>query len=161
MNKLIIIGAGQYGQNVKDIVVSNGNYEDICFADDNSPSATYTVKEALDIENVDYSIAIGDSSVREALFNKVVSQGKNVISIVHKSAYIANSATLDVGCIVEPNVVVNANCIIGKCTLLCAGSIVNHNVVIGDYSHIDVGAVIAARVTIKENTKVHAGEIYV
>ena len=161
MKKLVIIGAGQYGQNVRDIVISNGNYDEVFFADDNADLADCTISEALQLSDVEYVIAIGNAEVREITYKKIKQDGKKIATIVHKSAYVASSATIGEGCIVEPNVTILANVNIGECTLLSAGVVVNHNAIIGCYSHVDVGAVISARSEIKAKEKVEAGKVYV
>ena len=161
MKELIIIGFGQYGQNVRDIVISNGNYETISFADDKSNSATYTIAEAEKIEGADFVVAIGNPRIREKICTQMIAAGKNLISLIHNKAYVASSAKIGKGCIVEPGAIINANVVIEDGALVCAGAIINHNVIIGHYSQIDVGAVIPSNKKVEEYTKVEAGETYV
>ena len=161
MEELIIIGAGQYGQNVRDIVASNGGYDKISFADDNSSLSTYNISQAINTLEGDFFVAIGDSLIREQLLKSLSNKRKNIITIVHKSAFVANSASISEGSILEPNVVVLANTRIGKGTFVCSGSIVNHNAIIGDFCHIDVGAIVSARSKLPNNTKIASGEVYV
>ncbi len=161
MNKIVIIGAGQYGMHVRDILLSNGLYDDIAFADDNSDSANYTIDSAIALTNVDYCIAIGNAQAREQIYNKIKSMGKKVCTIIHKSAYVANSAHVEEGCIIEPNVSIGANVQIGKACIVCLNAIVNHNSNIGDYSQIDVGAIVTARAKVPSKQKIEAGQKYV
>ena len=161
MKKLVIIGAGQYGKNVRDIVISNGNYDKILFADDNSDIADYTIEEAISLNNVDYFVAIGNPKFRENIFHQLNMKGNKVVSIVHKSSYVASSVTIGSGCIIEPGAIINANVEIFEGVFICAGVVVNHNVKIGSYSQIDVGAVISSNREINEYSKIEAGEVYV
>ena len=161
MRKLVIVGAGQYGQNIKDIVESNGNYDSIVFADDNSPLAMYKIADAILIQDAEFIVAIGDSNTRERLYTMLNNHKNKIATIVHKSAYIAESAVIDEGSIIEPNVTVASNVTIGKGSFVCAGAVINHNASVGNYSQIDVGAIVSARTIIRDKTKIKAGEIYV
>lgn len=161
MKTIVIIGAGQYGNNVRDIIVSNGSYESIVFADDNSCLAEYTIDESIALDNVDYCIAIGNANARETIFNKIISKGKRVATIIHKSAFVATSAQVEEGCIVEPNVSIGANATIKKSSLICYNAVVNHNATVGEYAQIDIGAVVKAGANIKAKQKVESGQVNV
>lgn len=160
--RLIIIGAGQYGQNIKDLVDSMGLYKEVVFADDNSTLAKYTIENAIlsDSES-DYIVAIGNPKLREKIISKLEDCGKPIASIIHEKAYVAKTAVIGNGSIIEAGAIVNANTIIGKATFICAGSKINHNVTIGDYVQVDIGAIVPANKQIANYTKVQAGEIYV
>ena len=158
MKELVIIGAGQYGQNVRDIVMSNGSYDTISFADDKSSIARYTIEEAINLNGVDLFVAIGNPQIRESICHQLKEKCKNAVSIIHRSAYVAKSAKIGKGCIVEPGAIINANVEIAEGTFICAGAIINHNSKIGSYAQIDVGVIIPSNKDIKDYTKVEVGD---
>ena len=161
--KLVIIGAGQYGQNTKDIVDSLGIYKEVVFADDNSPLAECSIEEGITKYNglSDYIVAIGNPRIREEIVNKLDELERPIATIIHKSAYIAKTAKIGMGSIIEPGAIVNANTTIGKSSYICAGAIINHNATIGDYVQVNIGAIVPANKEIGKYTKTNEGEIYV
>lgn len=154
MEKILIIGAGQYGQVVAEIAKDNGfDYE---FVDDNSYLAKFKISD------LDYlkkffnkiAIAIGDPKIRERISIEIKLKGYSLLTLVHSKAFVSKSATLGDGCIVEAMASINSNVEIGKCCLICMGALINHNAKIEDYCQIDIGAVLQSREIIKKGTKV-------
>lgn len=143
-NSLLILGAGQYGMVAKEIAEAMKAFEKIDFLDDNSELAIGKL-DAYEPLVMDYNytvVAIGDSELRLKWIQKLVEACYRVAVLVHPSAYIAPSAQLQKGCIVEPHAVVQTNAALAVGVLLSAGAIVGHDSFVGDGCHIDTGAVI-------------------
>ena len=148
--KLLILGAGEYGQLVKEI--ARNKYPVIDFLDDNSPVA---IGEISDFEKykVEYHaiVAIGNPEKRKELFEKLESLGFDIPTIISDKAYISPSAELEQGCVIEPMAVVNTGAKIKRGTFINAGAVVNHNAVVNEFCQIDCNAVVGS------NAKVPAG----
>lgn len=156
MNNLLIVGAGQYGEVVRDIAISTGSFGSIDFVDDDSDKAIGRINElSRFFENYKCAIvAIGNPKVRSKMFDQLESIGYRIVTLIHDSSYVAKSATLGKGCVVEAMSVVNSNVVIGDGTFVCAGAVVNHDCTIGNFCQIDVNATIKSNVVILDNIKV-------
>ena len=62
-------------------------------------------------------------------------------TIVHKSAFIGNGATLGPGAFVMYNAYIGPNAHIGKCSLVMANCCIGHDTYIDDICHCSVGAI--------------------
>lgn len=154
MNKLLVVGAGEYGQLVRELALDCG-YQKVEFLDDNSSKAIGRVCDYKNFsdEYSEFIVAIGNPDIRK----KVVSDMENdltLVSLIHPRAYISGTAKIGTGSIVEACSVINTGAVLGKCSIINAGAVVNHNSVVGEYSQIDCNAVVAARAEVPEGTKV-------
>lgn len=153
---ILIIGAGQYGQLVKELAELCG-YDKIAFLDDNSSLAIGKVEEAhLFInEYSSVSIAIGNPRARKDVVAKLP-QELRLATLIHPTAVISKSAHIEEGCIIEANVVINTDAVIEKACIINAGAVINHNSIVHAYSQVDCNAVVAARAEVPEGTKVES-----
>ena len=161
MSKLLILGAGQYGNVAKEIAESTGLYENISFLDDRSSVAIGLMNDydkfLAEYENA--VVAIGNPEKRLKFIGKLIDAGYNVPTLIHPTAYVSPTAIIGNGCFIEPMAVVHTEATIGMGCIISAGVIVNHNSVIGNGCHIDCGSIVGARTIIKDNTKVEYGQI--
>jgi len=76
---LLILGAGGYGQVVKELAEATGKFNRIEFIDDNSPLAIGKISESKKFlkEFPNVIIAIGNPDIREKLFKEVEDIGFN------------------------------------------------------------------------------------
>ena len=161
--RLIIIGAGGYGKTVADIARQSGKYDQVDFLDDNE-SLDYTIGKCSDyakFANVDTEIypAFGNNESRLKWINKLISEGINVPTIVHETAYVSPTAKIGKGTIVLPRAVINTGCVVENGCIINCGAIVDHACIIGQGSHICLGAIVKGENRIAECTKIEAGEV--
>lgn len=125
---LLILGAGQYGQVVKEIAEETGCFDKISFLDDNSEQAIGKIDEYEDfVSEYSYAVvAIGNAELRLDYIQKLEEACYRVAVLVSPRAYISKSAQLMKGTIVEPMAVVNANSTVAIGVFVCAGAVVNH-----------------------------------
>ncbi|MDE7162859.1 MAG: hypothetical protein K2O44_02120 [Clostridia bacterium] len=159
---LLIIGAGGYGQVVKELAEDSGKYNRIEFLDDNNSSAIGKIADSKNfLRDFPYAvIAIGNPAVREKLFIELETVGFQLVNIMSAQSKISSSAKLGKGCVIEPNITVCANSVIGNGVILCAGSVVGHNATVRDYCQIDYNGVVAVGAELPAGTKVAAGSVY-
>ena len=159
---LLIVGAGGYGQAVKDLAEESGEFSRIEFLDDNSPLAIGKISEGKKFkEEFPFAIiAIGNPEMREKLFQEIDKLGYQFVNIISKQSYIASSAKIGKGCVLEPNVSVCANSVLGNGVFLCAGCAVGHNSIVRDMCQIDYNGVVSAGALVPQGTKVAAGSVF-
>ena len=160
MKNLLIVGAGEYGQLVKEIAELLG-YEKIDFLDDHAKEAigkTFDYQMFKDLYT-EFIVAIGNPIVRR----KVVEQMEKdflLATIVHPTAVISKTAKIKRGCVIEANAVINTATEIGKACLINAGAVVNHNSRVRDYCQVDCNAVVAADAIVRDNTKIQSCTVW-
>lgn len=141
--KLLILGAGEYGQLVKEI--ARNKYPVIVFLDDDSPVA---IGKMSDLEKYkgeyDAIVAIGNPEKRKELFEKLECLGFDIPTIVSDKAYVSPSAEIELGCVIESMAVINTGAKIKRGTFINAGAVVNHNATVNEFCQIDCNAVVGA-----------------
>lgn len=168
-NNLLIVGAGIYALVAMEIAESIGCFDKIDFIDDNAnqtPNGISVIGTTADIVELskDYQnciVAIGNPNVRLSLIEKIEKETScKIISLISPRAYIAPSAQIEKGCVVEPMAVVHSMCRVGVGCLISAGAVVNHASVLGDGCHIDCKATVLGNKSVPAKTKVHIGEVF-
>ena len=104
MKSLLILGAGGFGQMVKETAGMLG-YEEVVFLDDAAKGAD-VVGKCCDylIKHEEYQVAVaafGNNNTRLYWTDKLLEAGYEVPAIVHPSAVISPSAVLEPGCDAE------------------------------------------------------------
>lgn len=121
---------------------------------------TDEVETYLSNENLFFIYAIhmiGRNYKSEDVFNKMNIPIQRFAKIIHKSAFVSDNA------IIEPGVLVMANCYIGPkarighCTLIMSNSMIGHDTVVGSLCHFSVGSITSSYVTIGKVSDVTLG----
>lgn len=162
MKKIVIIGASGHGKVVADIATLNG-YDEIFFLDDNEETKVcgrYPVVGTSDLINdfcCDFFVAIGNSKVRERVFEKLLRAQKSIATLIHPKAVIGEDVSIGEGTVIMAGAVVNPCSVIGTGCIVNTCSSVDHDNVIGDFVHISVGSHLAGTVKIGNHTWVGVG----
>lgn len=159
---LLILGAGQYGQVVRETAEAMGCFDQIGFLDDKSPIALGNLADYESLRQ-EYScafVAMGNPNLRMQWLDKLEQAEYELPVLVHPRAYVSPSAKLEKGTIAEPMAVVNTEVAVEAGGLLCAGCVVNHNAHVMPGCQIDCGAVVASNAIVPEGTKVPSGTVY-
>ena len=83
--------------------------------------------------------AIG-AVARRGIVERLVGEGRSLATLVHPSAVVAASATIEPGCVILPLVVVGARSRIGRGTIVNRGALIGHHTTIGEYAFVGPGA---------------------
>ena len=155
---LLIVGAGGYGQLVREIAELTGRYERIDFLDDAYESA---VGKLCDLKQVqkDYDggiVAIGNPKIREKVYLEI----ENPITLIHPSAVISKSAKICRGCVIEANAVISTGAVVKDCSYICAGAVVNHNATVSEFCQVNCNAVVAAGTVLTKGMKLESCEVW-
>jgi len=109
-------------------------------------------KESLQGEEL--LVCIGDNRMRKKVVKRL--RGKFVI-VQHNEATVSKYASIDIGSIIMPHVIINASASIGKHCIINSGAVVEHDCLLADFVHISPKAALAGNVTIGEGTHIGIG----
>ena len=159
--RLVILGAGGYGRTVADIAEQSGKYEKIVFLDDASPLAAGKCEDfpKFNDGSTEMYPAFGNNKARLAWINQLEMAGISVPTIVHSSAYVSPSASIDRGVVVMPKTVVNTDCKVERGCIVNCGALVDHGCILEEGVHVCLGAVIKAENRIPTCMKIEAGQV--
>ena len=162
MKDIVIYGTGSVGrlafQIVCDINQESKRWNVIGFLDDNEKLHDMEL-EGLPVfgntkwlarrPNVGVSIAIGKSSLRKAVANKMTNIGHTaIVSLIHPLAWLGRRVQTGVGVIIYPGVMVDPDVSIGSFAVLNKGCTIGHDTIIGDFCTISPGVNIGGAVTV-------------
>lgn len=159
--RLVILGAGGYGQTVADVASQSDRYDEIIFLDDNAPNAVGKCEEYIQYIDANTEIypAFGNNEARLNWVNRLLEARAVVPTIVHPTAYISPTVTMECGNVVLPKAVANTSCHLGKGCIINCGALIDHGCVIEDGVHVCLGAIVKGDNRIKQCSKIEAGEV--
>ena len=162
MRSLLILGAGGFGQMIKETALVLG-YEKVVFLDD-AAKGEDVIGMCCDyvLRHSDYPAAVaafGNNKTRLFWTDKLLEEGYEVPAMVHPSAIVSPSATLEPGCFIMQRVVVNTHTRIERAALINSGAVVDHDSIVCAGAHVGLGSVVKANCTIESGRKVEAGEV--
>ena len=162
MDNLLIIGAGQYGEMLKESARALNLYDKIDFLDDNSDEALGKIADYEKfVQTYECAIvAIGDSDIRLDVTQKLKAAGYKIETFISRRAYVSPSAKIAEGCVIEPMSVISTDVEIGRCTIISSGAVVNHNSTVAEGCHINCNATVRSNSSVPAKTRVDYGEIF-
>jgi acetyltransferase EpsM len=167
--KVVIIGAGEYGRVILEIIRLEGKFLPAGFIDDNPAALGKEIDgikviggtkdlESLKAEGIEYFIvSVGSPKPREMLFNKCLEAGLQPINAIHPMACVSASARIEAGCVVEAFSVVAVYCLIHRGTFITQNCSVSHDCKIGEFSHLAPGCHMGGSVNIGRATLLGVG----
>lgn len=177
-----IFGAGGLGREVLDI--ANGinsvekKWDRILFVDDAdvkqcSGIEVYSfirVCETFGIDEIEFSVAVGEPKTREAIVARLHDKGNRIASLIHQYAHVSPSAEIGVGVIIcfgsyvscntrildnayiQPNAMIGHDCVIGKNSVVGPCAAIAGSCHIGETTYIGMGTTVKEIVTIGDHT---------
>lgn len=153
MKRLILVGGGGHCKSVIDAAESAGYAIEgildlpsevggkvfgypIIGTDDRIPEL---------VGNFDFVITVGfikDASLRIRLYEKIMSSGGHLATIVASTAYVSRHAAVGEGTVVLHHASVNAGTVIGNNVIVNTFANIEHDAKIGNHSHISTGAMV-------------------
>lgn len=170
MEDIILIGIGGHAKGIVDIIEKQDRYHIVGFVNKNGENKYYKEYEVIGDDNdletfylengvkqAFISIGyMGDSDLREKLYERLKSIGYHLPIIIDQTAAIAENVLIGEGTFIGKNAVVNANAKIGRMCIINDGAIIEHDCSVGDFSHVAVGAVVCGMSKIGERSFVGA-----
>jgi UDP-N-acetylbacillosamine N-acetyltransferase len=146
MKVLYIFGATGHGEVLADIADVCG-YDEIIFLDDENPKHP-SLSDIGQSRDVPIALGILSNQRRSVMFQKLVSEGFKIATLIHPSAVISKSAHIGQGSVVMPGVIVNSGAYVGEGVILNSGSIIENGCKIENFAHISPSASLASNVYI-------------
>ena len=163
MKRLIILGAGGYGRTIADIAKQSQKYTKILFLDDQQKGDNVIGKCADYVHYVDPNTemypAFGNNEGRLKWMDILKKETVKIPTIIHSTAYVSDTVTLEEGVMILPHSVINTNCVIQRGCIINCGAMVDHDCIIEEGVHVCLGAIVKAENRIPRVLKVEAGEI--
>lgn len=91
---------------------------------------------------------VGKDNVRQAVFERLASEGHRFATVVHPRAIVAPDVTLLEGAQVMAGAVVQTGSHIGRNAIINTGARVDHDCRVGDHAHVAPGATLCGAVEI-------------
>jgi sugar O-acyltransferase (sialic acid O-acetyltransferase NeuD family) len=170
LERLIVYGAGGHGKVVADIGRSVG-FHVAAFIDDNAPWIGMTffgapvlcwerlIAERAAWEGALLGLGIGDNTERQRCFERIATARIPVVTLLHPTAVVAESARIGVGTVAMARAVVNPDAVVGKGAILNTGSIVEHDNLVGDFVHLSPNVALGGNVWIGDRTHLGLGAV--
>lgn len=144
--RLLIYGAGGLGRQVYELAKRNNDakWSEMLFLDDACGgrkefhgTEVMTMEEALDaypLDELEGIVAVGEPSVREKLYNKLLQNGIRVATVIDKTARIANRVQIGAGSIVCEFTTLHPGVNVGGNTLIQPFAALGHDVQVGNHA---------------------------
>jgi UDP-N-acetylbacillosamine N-acetyltransferase len=157
MKRLVILGAGGYGQTVADVSHQLG-YTTMVL-DDADPDHTLSTFSSYIDEHTSFIPAFGNNSFRMEWINRIEENGGEFATLIHPTAYVSPTATISSGCVILPHAIINTDVVVGKGCIINLGAIVDHGCILEEGVHIAPGAIVKGENRIEKCSKIEAGEV--
>lgn len=116
--------------------------------------------ESFDWSRVDkFVLGIGDNKIRRRAADRIVSAGKEILTVVHPTVVINDFVHIGKGSFLSSNCVVNTLATVGQNCIINTGAIIEHECILGDSVHIAPGAVLAANVKVSTGAFIGANTV--
>ncbi len=174
--RTVIVGARQHGKVVCNILRSSSRgkkeVEVIGFLDDNPDligkklmglpilgafKELAKLKDSLSLDAAIMGISNLHMRVRSEYFARISELGLASINAIHDSVVIDSTATLGMGCVLNPLCVVNAFAKVGNNFVAYSSSTIEHEDDVGNNVYLGPGVNFASGVTVGDNTFIGAG----
>lgn len=161
--RLIIIGAGGYGQTVADVARQSRLFGQVLFLDDHArgESVLGACEDFLmhKAEDTLFYPAFGNNKLRLEWLDRLEAAGCRAPVLIHDTAYVSPEAEIRTGTVVLPKAVVNTGCVVNRGCIVNCGAIVDHGCILEEGVHVCLGAIVKAENQIPACSKIEAGQV--
>lgn len=106
--KLVILGAGGYANTVKDVSEQLG-YDVIAMLDDRFADRTLDSFTKYIADDTEFIPAFGNNEFRLSWCDKITRADGRLATVVHPTAYVSPTASIEKGVVVLPKAVINTD----------------------------------------------------
>lgn len=165
MTRLVIVGAGDHGRVVLDILRSGGAAPDGFV--EAGPAASREVDGLPVIGSLaepdwaspgtGFVVALGDNRARRDAFDRCLTLGLSPVAAIHPTARLLADAAVEPGAVVCAGALIGLAARVGANAIVNTGATVDHDDVIGRHATVAPGAHLAGRVSLGEGAFVGIG----
>ena len=102
------------------------------------------------LEGMSFALSMGNNLIRDGLYNKIVSMGGSIPTLIDPTAFVSKYSTIGDGSVIHANSVLQAGATVGRNTIISYNVSVSHTSTIGDACYIAFGATVGAYVNIDD-----------
>lgn len=172
MNKIVIIGAGGFGREVKMLIdqinYDKKQYDFIGFYDDNIEKGSIingfivlgSINELLQVDyNLEVVISIADPTIKKKIYETInCNHFISFPTLIHPNVLIGtDEVSFGYGCIICASNIITVNISLGNFVILNLGCTVGHDTTIGDYCSFMPSVNISGEVIIDNSVYVGTG----
>jgi sugar O-acyltransferase (sialic acid O-acetyltransferase NeuD family) len=172
MRKIVIIGAGGFGREVKMLIdqinLNSKEFEFLGFYDDGIAKSTVingfnVLGSVTDLLKIDYDlsvvVSIADPAIKKKIHNILTGNSKlNFPTLIHPNVLIGNdNVFIGQGCVICASNIITVNINIGNFVILNLGCTTGHDTSIGDYCSFMPSVNISGEVIIEDLVYVGTG----
>ena len=156
--RLIVVGAGGFGREVRDLASDCGR-KVIGFLDDDPapPFSELIAEPIMDVadgslpRDVPFVVAVGNPAIRRSLVERVRRLGHEVAApLVHPSAMSGSHVAIGIGSLITAGTIITTNVRIGEHVIINLGCTVGHDATLGDLVALMPGVHISGAVELGE-----------
>lgn len=153
IKKIIIVGAGQNGCVIKNILSLDSNNQVMGFLDDAKKRADILgkINDFLKYNEYYFFISIGENVSRKNVYLTLKKGGARFINVIHPAAVIEKNVRLGENVMIGAFTYININAKIDNNSFINNGCIIEHDNTIGEHTHLAPGVVSAGMVAIGNN----------
>lgn len=174
MKHLIIIGAGGFGREIyccaTECIGYGIDFDIKGFLDPNGLKLDkyegyppiIGVEENYIIEADDvFTCAFGDVHLKQKCCEKILKQGGEFLTLIHKTAYISKNVSIGKGCIIMAATRISCDVNINDFVSIQPEVNIGHDVSIGSWSHINTNVICSGAVQIGQCVTIHTSAVIV
>lgn len=168
---ILVYGAGGHGKCVADVLLARNSSEFKGFVDD-SPSAIggrvlgrpvftreWFQQQCAEAGKIAIVLGIGNNWVRNAIAESCVAAGVEILTVVHPSATISNSAQIGSGSAILAGAMIGPDALVGRGAIINSGAAVEHDVKLGDYSHVSTNVAMGGAASLGDFSMLGVGSV--
>ncbi len=170
MKQIAIYGASGFGREVAWLIQSCGNYEVVCFIDDDSSKHEKILNEipVVGLEQArkefpESSVVggVGNPRARQVLMEKAMTAGFRFETIVHPRVEHSPWIEIGVGTVICAGNILTTNIVLGVHVQINLDCTVGHDVVMGDYTTLAPGVHVSGWVHFGKRVYVGTGAVII
>ena len=157
--KRLIVGAGGFGRELRELLALHDDLELIGFLDDAEPGSDGPELGAPFLGAIDSNqhreipciLGVGYPEPKRSALQAMGRAGRLLAPpLVHPRAELGRDVSMDDGAIITAGVVATTNISLGRCVTLHPGCLLGHDVRCGDYVAVMPGAAVSGNVILEE-----------
>lgn len=113
------------------------------------------------LEGISFVLSMGDVHIREEIYERIISKGGNVPTLIHPSCIVSKRAQIGNGVQIMPMSIVQGDTVIGENTVITVNSVIAHSVTIGSHCLISGNVMVGAYSKVNDLTHIGQGSIVV
>jgi acetyltransferase-like isoleucine patch superfamily enzyme len=160
---ILILGAGSFGREVKEVLEQIRIFNKIAFLDDFITGEGILGKcTDASMFRINYAcafVAIGDSAIRRKYAEMLKEKHFLIPTIISPGAIVSPKAIIGMGSMVFAQGNVGA-ATVGEFCIVEPNGLINANVLVGSFSHLDSGAIVLKDTEVPEDTWVRPGKVF-